>query len=79
VHCPPGTRHVILGAGDGPCLVLGVGARDHRGDPARIGYPVDPAALRHGAGVDREAASAEEAYAGLPPRQPARCRDDWLP
>ena len=28
VHCPAGTKHVIVGAGDAPCLVLAVGARD---------------------------------------------------
>ena len=26
-HCPAGTNHVIVGAGDGPCLVLAVGAK----------------------------------------------------
>ena len=26
-HCPPKTKHVILGAGEGPALVLAVGAR----------------------------------------------------
>jgi uncharacterized cupin superfamily protein len=28
VHCPPETKHVIIGAGDGPCVVVAVGARD---------------------------------------------------
>jgi len=28
VHCSGGTKHVIVGAGDAPCLVLAVGARD---------------------------------------------------
>ena len=27
VHCPPHTKHVIVGAGSGPCLVIAVGAR----------------------------------------------------
>ena len=31
VHCPAGTRHVIVGAGDGPCVVVAVGAREHQG------------------------------------------------
>ena len=32
-HCPPGTEHIIVGAGDGPCVVLAVGSREHqRGD-----------------------------------------------
>src|SRR5918911_342912 len=32
VHCPPETRHVIVGAGDGPCVVVAVGARDRSVD-----------------------------------------------
>ncbi len=27
VHCPPGTRHVFVGAGDGPCVLVLVGSR----------------------------------------------------
>ncbi len=27
VHCPAGTRHILIGAGDGPCVVFMVGAR----------------------------------------------------
>ena len=30
VHCPAGTEHVFVGAGDGPCAVLMVGARTRR-------------------------------------------------
>ncbi len=26
-HCPPGTEHVFVGAGDGPCAVLMIGSR----------------------------------------------------
>ena len=58
VHCPPLTKHVILGAGDAPALVLAVGARK---GPAS--YPVDQTAVRHGAGVANEVASPKEAYA----------------
>jgi uncharacterized cupin superfamily protein len=58
VHCPPLTKHVILGAGDAPALVLAVGAR--KGPAA---YPVDETAVRHGAGVEQEVASPAEAYA----------------
>ena len=30
VHCPAETKHVIVGAGDMPCAVLAVGAREHQ-------------------------------------------------
>jgi uncharacterized cupin superfamily protein len=58
VHCPPRTKHVIVGAGDGPALVLAVGARK-----GGASYPVDEVAVRHHAGVDHEVASPAEAYA----------------
>jgi uncharacterized cupin superfamily protein len=79
VHCPAQTNHVIVGAGDGPSLVLAVGARDRSTAPGWGGYTVDEAALRHGAGVEKETTEQSEAYAGLPRREPARYRDGWLP
>jgi uncharacterized cupin superfamily protein len=79
VHCPPDTKHVIVGAGDGPCVVLAVGARDRSTGPDWGGYPMDEAALRHGAGVERETTLAEEAYARFPKRMPVRYRADFLP
>lgn len=60
LHCPPGTRHITVGAGDGPCVILMVGART-RGQ-ATV-YPGDPVAARHGACVERETTSPAEAYA----------------
>jgi uncharacterized cupin superfamily protein len=60
VHCPPGTRHIFVGAGDGPCLVLMVGTRT---PDDTIVYPVSAVALRHHAGVERETTDAHEAYA----------------
>jgi hypothetical protein len=61
VHCPPGTKHVIVGAGSGPCVIVSVGARTSGEDWGA--YTVDEAALRHGAGVERETTSPAEAYA----------------
>ena len=66
VHCPPRTKHVILGAGDEPALVLAVGARK-----GQASYPVDETAIRHGAGVDKESASPKEAYARFGPLEDA--------
>lgn len=59
-HCPPFTKHVILGAGDGPSVVLAVGVRG-KGHGT---FPVDEAAVRHGAGVKEATTSAREAYTG---------------
>lgn len=60
-HCPADTRHVLVGAGDGPFVYIAVGAR-RRDEPSRLVYPVDPVAQRHGAGVDEETRSGKEAY-----------------
>jgi len=80
VHCPPGTRHMILGAGKAPCVVLAVGARQQRAPDERWGgYTVDELALRHGAGVERETNDATEAYAGFEDPEPTSYRDGWLP
>ena len=79
VHCPAGTNHVIVGAGDGPCVVLAVGARDKSTGPEWGGYTVDKAALRHGAGVERETSDAHEAYAHLGKGELGRYRESWLP
>jgi uncharacterized cupin superfamily protein len=79
VHCPAGTAHVIVGAGDSPCLVLAVGARDRSTGPDWGVYTVDEAAIRHGAGVEQETSVPAEAYARFPPSAPIRYREGWLP
>ena len=79
VHCPPETKHVIVGAGNGPCLVLAVGARDASTGEDWGGYTVDETALRHGASVERDTTDPKEAYARFAPRQPSRYREGWLP
>jgi quercetin dioxygenase-like cupin family protein len=69
LHCPPGTAHITIGAGEGPCAILMVGTRS----PDRtIHYPVEPAAAKYGASVDVATDSPREAYADLPPIVPAR-------
>src|SRR5687767_1785075 len=78
VHCPPETKHVIVGAGDGLCLVLAIGARHHQAGADWGAYPVEEAALRHGAGVEQETADPKQAYARFPAPKPTRYRDGWL-
>jgi len=75
VHCPPGTTHVIVGAGDAPCVVVAVGAREHD----RLGFPADDAARRHGASVAADTNDGGVAYADVPSRRPVAYRDGWLP
>lgn len=76
-HCPPKTEHVIVGSGDGPALVLAVGARglSRKG----IVYTVSKVARTHDAGVARETTKCQEAYAKFPKSRRTACGDDWLP
>jgi len=75
VHCPPWTEHVFVGAGEGPCVIVMVGARKEGG----ILYPVNEVAAKHGASVEVETPEPAEAYAKYARREPARYRDGDLP
>ena len=79
VHCPPGTKHVIVGAGDGPSVVLAVGARVKSTGPEWGAYMADEAALRHGAGVSEETSNPAVAYARFPKRVQTAYREGLLP
>jgi uncharacterized cupin superfamily protein len=79
VHCPAGTNHIIVGGGEGPCVVFAVGARQHQAGDDWGGYTVDEVALRHGAGVEQETSDAEQAYAPFPEPVPTRYQASWLP
>ncbi len=71
LHCPPGTAHITVGAGDGPCALLMVGTRVD----GRIRYLPDPAAARHGASVATASDDSDEVYADRPPIR--RARSPW--
>jgi uncharacterized cupin superfamily protein len=75
VHCPPNTKHVIIGAGSGPCLVIAIGARERD----ILGFTADEVAKRHGVSVKEDTTDPDVAYAPLPRREPTAYRDGWLP
>lgn len=58
-HCAPGTHHILVGAGDGPCAILMVGAR---GEGKKLHYPVSEVAARHGASSPVDTDTSTEAY-----------------
>jgi uncharacterized cupin superfamily protein len=75
-HCPPQTEHIIVGAGEGPSVVLAVGAR-------RIGrkglvYPVSKTAQKHGVSVRKETTKPAEAYADLARPTRVSYEKGWL-
>jgi hypothetical protein len=67
---------VIVGAGNGPSVVVAVGARGGR---KGLVYEVDATAIAQGAGVERETTKPPEAYARFPRPVRVRYRDGWLP
>ena len=58
-HCAPGTNHIIVGAGDGPCAILMAGLR---GPGKELHYPVSEAAARYGASTPDETNTPRVAY-----------------
>jgi uncharacterized cupin superfamily protein len=71
-HCPAETRHVIVGAGDEPCVILMIGARP---EVETLRYPVSEVAAKYGASAARETDQPDEAYADWPGEyRPARVR-----
>jgi uncharacterized cupin superfamily protein len=58
-HCPAGTEHIFVGAGDGPCAILMVGARSK---DEGLHYPVSELAARYGASVEEETSDPKQAY-----------------
>jgi uncharacterized cupin superfamily protein len=62
-HCPADTRHVIVGAGDGPCAILMIGARP---EVETLRYPVSEVAAKYGAAAAEDTDQPDEAYADWP-------------
>jgi uncharacterized cupin superfamily protein len=79
VHCPPKTEHVIVGAGDGACVVLAMSSRENQAYGPYGAYTVNEVARRHGACAEEETHDGGVAYAGVPESAPTRYRDGWLP
>lgn len=80
-HCPPNTRHVFVGAGEGPCAILMIGLRP---EVETLRYPVSEVAAKYGASVAKETYDPDEAYADrrgeyLPLRLPWPLVSDMKP
>ncbi|MFL5895457.1 MAG: cupin domain-containing protein [Thermoleophilaceae bacterium] len=61
--CPPGTDHVMVGAGDGPCAILMVGTRL---DPDTADYPPSELAAKYGAEAPQPTTGPSDAYRDWP-------------
>ena len=78
VTTEPGRRTTMsirrtVGAGDGACVVVAVGAR--RKGRALV-YPVNETALRYGAGVEEETSEPRVAYARFAEDLPVPCPEE---
>src|SRR5215207_5202825 len=63
-HSPPGTEHIFVGAGNGPCVILMAGARLEN---EQLHYPVSELAARYGASVEEETSDFEQVYVRFEP------------
>jgi uncharacterized cupin superfamily protein len=72
-HCPAGTEHVVVGAGDGPAIVLAVGARH---ESETLLYPKSELAEKYDASAEETTPNPQEAYARFERAQPGR-PDYW--
>ena len=73
-HCPPGTDHITIGAGEQGAAIFMLGTRS---EGHRIHYPANPVAARHGASVAESTDRAQGAYKDRPPIRPSRPPAPW--
>jgi uncharacterized cupin superfamily protein len=67
-HCAPMTRHITIGAGDGPCAILMVGARLPDDE---VEYPHDPLAAKYDAQSPEPTSDSKVAYSDV--------HGEWVP
>ena len=77
-HKPPNVSHTIVGAGDGPCVVIAVGARENQGGEGWGGYPYSDLAMKYDASAPEETNDAKVAYGRFPKGQLSPYQDGWL-
>jgi uncharacterized cupin superfamily protein len=77
VHCPPGTAHAFVGAGDGPCVIVCAGNRDLDDETFWRVYKRSEVALRHGASVEQDTSSDAEANAAFRDRWRVERPEKW--
>ena len=75
LHCPPGTNHIFVGAGDGPCAILMLGGRDGE---RKLHYPFSEVAAKYGASATQTTSDPAEAYADANPDELRRVDLSWI-
>jgi uncharacterized cupin superfamily protein len=80
VHCPPKTEHVIVGAGEGPCVLIAMSSRQNQAFGPYGEYVANEVAGKYRASP-RETTQDDSAdwAANFPSSEPASYGDGWLP
>ena len=78
VHCPPETRHVLVGAGDEPCVLLVMSSRQFQAKGPWGWYVANEVAERYGASPPESCQDTDVAYANFAKSRPVRY-GGWLP
>jgi uncharacterized cupin superfamily protein len=79
VHLPPKTEHVIVGAGDGPCVFLAMSSRENQAFGPYGEYVANEAAAKYGASPKETTQDGDVADADFPESEYSRYREGWLP
>jgi len=79
VHCPPETKHVFVGAGAGPCVILCASSRQFQKDGPWGYYCVDETAAKHNASSPEETQDFGVAYGRFAPAEETRYPGGLLP
>jgi uncharacterized cupin superfamily protein len=76
--CPPKAAHVIVGAGDGPCVGLAMSSRENQQFGPYGEYTKDEVAARYGASPPETTQDGSMAYSQTEKSQPTAYREGWL-
>src|SRR6516165_1142728 len=79
VHCPPGAKHVLVGGGDGPSVILAASSRQFQKDGPWGFYTVSEAAARYGASPPETTQDGAIADRDWPASHESRHQEGWLP
>ena len=77
--CPPKTNHVIVGAGDGPCVGLAMSSRENQQFGPYGEYTENEVAARYGASPPETTQDGSLAYSQQEQSQYSAYKDGWLP
>jgi mannose-6-phosphate isomerase-like protein (cupin superfamily) len=79
VHCPPEAKHVLVGAGDEPCVIVAASSRQFQKDGPWGFYVKDETAAKYGASPPETTQQNSVADRDFPPSKESRYQDGWLP